>query len=311
MLALDEHESLLGLRAMATVARADNALTDTESDILTVAAEALGRPGLDVRALTPVTPAELSLGLTNPVARERAVQAMILTAMIDGHVDGPEADTVTRFAEALGVNEARVRNLRQLAEGRTRLLWFDLARRSFARPIFEDALRKRGLRGVWDIVGPMVGLARDPDREREYLALGELPEESLGYAYYRFIVDNELGFPGEGAVAEEGVWHDVSHVLGGYGIDTAGEVSVVSFIAGYKREDPFFWLFTIALQFHLGVRVSPYSPRERGYFDPRRVRRALERGAAMNTDISRDWSLWEHCHRPLAAVRRELGVPPP
>ncbi|HMR72159.1 MAG TPA: hypothetical protein PKA84_18220, partial [Rubrivivax sp.] len=54
---------------------------------------------------------------------------------------------------------------------------------------------------------------------------------------------------------------------------------VVSFIAGFSRQDPFFWLFTITLQFHLGIGVSPYSAPEKGLFDPVRVFAAFERGA--------------------------------
>src|SRR5262249_31831434 len=153
-----------------------------------------------------------------------------------------------------------------------------LARRSFARPIFERSLRERGLGAVWEIVGPMVGLGGSADLVRRYNDLGRLPEGTLGRAYWRFVVDNDLWFPGEGIVAEAGVWHDLSHVLAGYGTEPEGEVQVVSFIAGYRREDPFFWLFTIALQFHLGVRVSPYSPPGRGYFEPERVIGALRRG---------------------------------
>lgn len=309
-LAIPPEEALAGLRVAKAVALADGELRDAERHMLRTAARALDVP-VDVDAIDPASPEEAAAAIRDPRVRERVIQAAILLAMIDGEAHDAEVRAVERFAAALGVDEPRVANLRQLAAGHVRRMWLDLARRSFAVPVFEKALRERGLGGVVRIVAPMVGLGKDPDLARRYNDLGRLDEGTLGRAYWRFVVDNALGFPGEGVVAEEGVWHDVSHVLGGYGVDPDGEVEVVSFIAGYRREDPFFWLFTIALQFHLGIKVSPYSPPERGHFDPERVLRALARGAAMTQDISTGWDWWPAMARPLDDVRRELGVPPP
>lgn len=298
-----------GLRVMKTVALSDGALREQEVSLLDAAARALGQP-CDARALAEIAPSEAAVLMGDRVVRERALQAAMLVSMIDGEVSDAEVRTIESFAAALGVNEARVHNLRQLARGQVRRMWVDLARRSFARPVFEEALRTRGLAGVLKIVLPMVGLGADPELARRYNDLGQLPEGTLGRAYWRFIVENELGFPGEGPVAEEGVWHDVSHVLGGYGTGPAGEVSVVCFIAGYRREDPFFWLFTIALQYHLGIKVSPYSVGLLGHFEPERVIRALRRGMSMTRDLSVGYDPWPDMARPLDEVRRDYGVPP-
>jgi tellurite resistance protein len=302
-------EALAGLRMCATVARADGELSPKETALLSAAGRALGAP-CDPATLPPIDAGDVAMALRDPVMRERAVQAALLVAMIDGEVDAAEVRTIESFAGALGVSEPRIANLRQLAEGHVRRMWLDLARRSFAKPIFEEALRARGLGGVWNIVGPMMGLAQRPDLVRRYNDLGRLPDGTLGRQYWRFVVDNDLGFPGEGIVAEAGVWHDLTHVLGGYGVEPEGEVQVVSFIAGYRREDPFFWLFTIALQFHLGVRVSPYSPPGRGYFEPDAVIGALRRGMAMNKDLSVGWDYWDDLRLPVADVRTKYGVPP-
>lgn len=293
-----------------TVALADGELDAREITLIETASRAFG---VETRAadVPPISPEEAARSLEDGALRERAIQAVILLAIIDGEAREAEVSMIERFARALAVDEPRVKNLQQLAQGHVKRMWLDLARRSFAVPVFKEALETRGLGGVYAIVAPMVGLGKDPDLARRYNDLGRLSEGTFGRAYWRFVVEHDLGFPGEGLVAEAGVWHDVSHVLGGYEVDPVGEVSVVSFIAGYKKEDPFFWLFTIALQFHLGIRVSPYSPGERGHFDPEIVLRALARGAAMNTDISRGWDWWEQWSRPLEDVRRALGVPPP
>jgi tellurite resistance protein len=302
-------EAVAALRMMKAIALADGGLDEREVSLIGASARALG-VSCDARTLAPATAEEVGAALGDPRLRERAVQAAVLVAMIDGTAAHAEVEAIEHFAAALGVDEPRVRNLRQLADGHVRRLWLDLARRSFARPIFERALKERGLEGVLRIALPMVGLGKDPDLARRYNDLGKLPEGTLGRAYWRFVVDNDLGFPGEGVVAEDGVWHDLSHVLGGYDTSPAGEVSVVSFIAGYRREDPFFWLFTIALQFHLGVKVSPYSPPLHGHFDPALVLAALHRGMAMNRDLSVDWDYRSDLERSVDEVRSAYGVPP-
>lgn len=301
-------EAMAGLRAMATCARADGEFSDAEASLITAAATLLGVTLDDPRQLDSIDPEALKAALPDPKRRELALQAMILMTVMDEDVSGAEAALVSRYATVLGVDEPRVANVTLLSQGRLKTLWLDLARRSFARPIFERTLKEKGLLGVWKIVGPMVGLAKDPALANRFIELGRLPEGTLGHAYFRFIVDHELGFPGEGIVAEEGMWHDLTHVLAGYDTSPHGEVSVVSFIAGYVREDPFFWLFTIALQFHLGIRVSPYSPGEHGFFDPAIVLPAFRRGLSVTRDLSRDWNPWPHMERPLDDVRRELGI---
>jgi len=298
------------LRLMKTVALADGDLSEREVGLIEAAARALGAP-CDAATLEPIEIDDAASALGDPVTRERAVQAALLVAMIDGEATMPEVTAIEHFASGLGVDDPRIANLRQLARGQVRRMWLDLARRSFAKPVFEEAIEKRGLAGAWRIVAPMIGLGKDADLARRYNDLGKLPAGTLGRAYWDFIVSNELGFPGEGVVAEEGVWHDLSHVLGGYGVDPEGEVQVVSFIAGYRREDPFFWLFTIALQFHLGIKVSPYSPGLHGHFDPDLVLKALQRGMAMTRDLSVGWDYHADLGRPLDEVRADYGVPPP
>lgn len=309
-LGIDRAQAVIALRAMKTVALADSRYDADEHALLRAAAKALD-VDVDVATLAPTEPELAGDRIADPKGRERIVQAMILMALMDGEVTPSEVQAVERFAAALRVDEPRVRNLRQLAEGQFALMWADLARRSFAKDVFVDALKRDGFGGLWRIVGPLVGRARDPDLARRYNDLGQLGEGTFGRAYWQFIIDNDLGFPGEPrAVPEHGLWHDATHVLAGYGTEPAEEVLVVSFIAGYKKDDPFFWLFTIALQFHLGIKVSPYSPPMKGLFDPELVLAALARGAATKIDLSQGWDPWPHFPRPIADVRAELGIPP-
>ncbi len=308
-LGLAAHDAVLGLRAMKAVAQADGWESAQESELLFAAARAFGVE-LDPGDLGPIDPEGLMQSLSGPEARLRVIQAMILMAMMDGEIDDQEVSTIEAYAGRLGIDEPRLHNLRQLAQGRVRLAMLDLARRSFARPVFEDAFKQEGLRGVWKIVGPLMGGARDDALAQRYRSTGQCPEGSLGRAYFDFMERHDLAFPGERyGVPESGVWHDISHVVSGYEATQEDEVLVVSFIAGFSREDPFFWLFAITLQYQLGIKVSPYSPPETGYFKPGSALEALRRGAAMNTDLA-TWDWWPHRDRPLSQVQAMLGVPP-
>ncbi|HQY64111.1 MAG TPA: hypothetical protein PK141_22080, partial [Polyangiaceae bacterium] len=156
----------------------------------------------------------------------------------------------------------------------------------------------------------IVGLGKSADIVRKYNDLGRLGEGTLGREYWRFITQNELGFPGEGPVGERGVWHDMIHVVGGYPVTPAGEAEVVAFMAGFRKEDPFFWVFTSVLQFQVGLRISPFSKGIAGQIDPRSYMAHHRRGARVSCDLSRDWDFREDFAVPLADLRRRFAVPP-
>lgn len=308
-LTLRPEEAPAALGALWAIATADPPITDEERRWIEVSARALGveRIPEEERAWSPE---DVASALSEPSSKERVLQLMMLTAMVDEHVSASEVAVVEAFARAFQVEEPRVQSLRLVAEGHTTRAWIGLARRGSARSDVERVLKREGLRGLWRIVGPLLGLVEDTAQARRFNDLGKLPSGTLGRTYWEFLVNNGLPFPGEAhAVPESGLWHDLAHVLGGYDVTPEGEVQVVSFIAGFKREDPFFWLFTIALQFHLGLRVSPYSQGGKGYFRPEQVHRALARGMAMNTDLSLGWDPWPHFARPIEQVREELGIP--
>ena len=304
---MEPRSARLVLGAMRAVARADGE-SPPETRLIEAAARLLG---VDPE-VEPVDVEELRAAGLEEQDAKRVVQAAVLVALMDERVDASEVSAVSAIADALGVDEPRVQNLAQIAKGQMRMLWLDLARRSWARDVFMGALKREGLGGVWKIVGPLVGGAKNPELAQRYLELGELAPDTMGYRYFRFIVDNDIGFPGEPhGVPESGVWHDCAHVLGGFGIEPAEEIQVVSFIAGFSRQDPFFWLFTITLQFHLGVGMSPYSAPERGLFDPEQILAAFSRGAAMSEDLSAEgWDPWRLFPMRLEDARAALGVAP-
>jgi len=305
-LTVSESERHALIEAMRFVLGGD-AADAREQAMLEVASEMLGGAleaarGLDV--------SQIAAALPTAALRERALQSAMLVTLMDERVTEEESQRVRVLAKALSITEPRESALHHLAHQRTALAWLDLARRSFARDAFEQALRDGGPGKLYRIVGPLMGLADDAELAQRFITLGELDAGTLGRSYFEFITRNELSFPGEHrAVPEAGLWHDLTHVLAGYDTTDAEEILVVSFIAGYRKEDAFFWLFTIVLQYHLGLKVSPYSPAKRGLFDVRAAAAAYERGTHVTRDLER-WDPWPHFGRPLDEVRRELGVLP-
>ena len=100
------------------------------------------------------------------------------------------------------------------------------------------------------------------------------------------------------------------HVAGGYPVDPIGEAEVVAFMAGFRREDPFFWLFTVALQFQVGLVISPFAPGVPDQIDPRRFVLHHKRGSLVKIDLSTEWRFEEEWDANLEDVRRRLGVIP-
>jgi hypothetical protein len=105
-------------------------------------------------------------------------------------------------------------------------------------------------------------------------------------------------------------FHDLGHVLSGYGTDPQSEIQQAAFQAGFARRDGFSFLLFGILQFHLGMRVTPVAKGHRGLFDVPLVLNALRRGAECKVDLSEGFDIFAHKDRPLDEVRSELGIPP-
>lgn len=305
---LPPHAPLL-LGAMRAVALADGEETPKELALLAAARDALGQ-STPIAEVTPLRDDAEELSALSPVEREHLVQAMLLMAVMDGRGAPEEAALVARFASRLGVDEPRVHNLEQLARGEVAWMRFDLTRKGYARSELLATAREEGIAGLYETFGPLVGLGKSAGIAQKYIALGALPEGTLGRAYFTFIQENGLDFPGEGAIGERGVWHDMLHVLGGYPVDPLGEAEVVAFLAGFRREDPFFWIFTVVLQFQVGLRISPFAPGVPDRVDPRRFLAHHVRGSLVNRDLSRDWDFRADWETPLAELRRRFDVVP-
>ncbi|MBK6516099.1 MAG: hypothetical protein IPM79_03380 [Polyangiaceae bacterium] len=298
------------LGAARSVATIDGTFEAHERELLGAAARTLGFTGAldEVPAASPERAREV---LTDPTHRTRLVQALLLVAMMDGDIAERELAEIRRYAKALDVDEPRLASLKQVAEGHTTIVKWDLIRRS--QMVNDSAIaawKKKGLKGLVQFAGGFYGFTQDPEIAWRYKKLGLLPEGTFGRTYWQHMTSRSYAFPGEiKGFPEELVKHDLSHVLGGYDTDPIGECEVVSFISGFLKRDPFGFLFMIFLHMQLGVHIFDGSPVEHMIIPADRVLAALERG----TNVTRDlydpaWDYFADFPLPLQEVRAKYGV---
>ncbi len=299
-----------GLRAMKTIAMADGALDASELHLMASVQRVIGTT-YALEHLAPITPADLARTLPDLQIRRQLVQGLIVMAMIDGKASPQEADLVEQFARALEVSVTEVKGLRHVLEGEILQLRLDLVRRFWAKDKLKEVWNEEGLRGLFKVVGGMLGQYENRSLAARYQALEQLPSGSLGRAYWEYCRHNGFALPGEkGGPPEFVVYHDCTHVLSGYGTDPEGEVQVACFSAGFRRRDPFLFVFFVLLQFHAGIRMTPITKARTEFFNPEKALIALQRGAAMNVDLTDGWDYRPVMGEQVEELHRRYNIPP-
>lgn len=308
----EPHVVPFGLRAMKMVATADGIFSDAERRMIDTAQEIFGTHH-DLQALAPIEPDELAAVLPHPAQRRQIVRGMIILSLMDGEASPAEAGTIHRFAKGLEVETRDLVTLQSLADRNFVRARFDIARRFWARDKAIEFAREKGVLWLARSLAAMAGLRVDQEIAARYRALEHAPAGSLGRGYFDFVQSNGFTFPGEkGSPPEFIALHDLTHVLSGYGTDPEGELQVLSFHAGCRREekDPFsFLLFGIA-EFHLGLSMSPIATGSRGKLDPSLMFKALQRGTMCTIDPTEGWDPWPVMNEPLAVLRERYNISP-
>jgi hypothetical protein len=310
----DPAAALVGLRAMKMVANASGAIGPSQRALMEAARRVILRIDADIDALPPISPAELAAGFPSPELRHQFVNGMLVTALADG-VPAPETVAkVEEFAEALGISTPEVTDLRRLTEGHMLVFKLDFLRRSQVGEIMRNQLDQHGVLGLAKGVLGLRGLMEDTALAARYRAWEDLPEDTLGHTLLRFYRHNGFSLPGErGGFPEAGLYHDFSHVLGGYDTDPEGEVQVASFSAGYKRRRAFYVVLFAVMIFSAGVNVRPTAGNvtigvlgKPGMAD--RMFAAMERGNKVSVDLSDKWDYWPYAGLPIDEARQRLNV---
>jgi hypothetical protein len=299
----DAQELPLVLGALRQVALSNDSFTPAEAALIEGLAELHGYPR-SADELPRPSPEDVARAITNPHHRKRVVQLALIMALVEGEATTDGTRAVGELARALEVPEEGLRVLERVAQHHAMLARFDMVRR------VQRYVTHNGGPSFLKVALPtLLGLGQDARIAARYRALADYPEGSLGLALFHHFRDNDFAMPGEkGGLPELMLFHDVGHVVSGYGVDPQGEIQQAAFQAGFSRNDGFVFLLFGILQFHLGLRVTPVAKGQRGLFDVPKVLRALSRGAACKIDFSHDFDFFAHARAPLVELRARWGV---
>jgi len=309
-------QALAGLRAMRMLGEAHGAFGAATRNLLAAAQTHILRTDHDLDALTPITPEELAKAFDDPELARQFVQGMTVVSLAEGPPTETQGELMTRFAKALGVDEPAIKVLSALAEHHMVLFRLDFMRRSHLADAAKISIRDKGFIATAKAIAAFRGMREDPDEAARYEALGKLPADTLGYAFYRHCRDHGFAFPGEKlGFPEAGIYHDFTHVLSGYATDPAGEIQVGGFTGGYKKHNPIFVILFVILTFNAGVNMTPLDqPLMHGILATEgladKFLTAVERGSRVPIDLSDRWDHWAWVEKPLEEARIELKIAP-
>lgn len=308
-------EALACLRAMRTVTAGDDKLPPAARALMDAAQHVLMSLDTDLDALGPIGVAELRAAIVTPGLAEQLVHALIVGALADGEPDPASFNRLREFAAVLGVESPALRTLRLLMQKNMLLFRLDFMRRSHVADMVRDTYRHHGgIRGVAEAVLGQRGMYEDKALAARFIALGDLPANSFGHVYFTHCRGNGFAFPGErGGFPYAGAYHDMTHVLSGYGITPEGELLLGGFMAGYKRTNPFYVVLLTAFLWGAGINVTPLSqPHQTGTLAKDGLAAqfitAIERGSRVNTDLSDNWDFWPWMPLALDEARARLGI---
>jgi ubiquinone biosynthesis protein Coq4 len=302
------HEFDTALRVLRTALNPQGALGAIERSFLDTYAVICGWDALRADP-APIDP--YNVVIQDSHRRKRLVQLSALAVLLTRPVRPDSVVFLRRLAALLGTHDAVVSVVDALAKGQLRKVRL-LATRRVMRVMLKEAYLAEGPMGVVRVLAAMLLKAPvNKDKLWNYKRLGLLAEGTLGREYWKHMTQREFGFPGDVAGIPDSIsYHDVAHVLSGNDTTPAGEIQQGSFQGGNRREDGFFFIQMVILQFHQGVKVTPASEPFRDHFDPRKVLWAIHRGAQCNVDMTHQWNYWPLMALPLDQARARVHLLP-
>jgi len=237
-----------------------------------------------------------------------ALERLALAAMLVAPLSAARLSQLGRYALALGHDDLPVlRDLERARNGQHRRLSARLLRRFPPMRRLGAAWRRDGLGTRWRM---LKAFARLPDRRTRtrYQALAELPEHTLGRAFFDHCRRNSFPLPGERrGVPETMAFHDMGHALLGAGTDIYGETTMAGFEAGTMGEHGLTMLEFTLLLFNLGVRLPTAAAPQINAVDIDRLLTAFNTGKRSKLEVL-TWDPWPEVHEPVATLRRRYQI---
>jgi hypothetical protein len=267
--------------------------------------------GYALGASMPQTIAASDVHIEGAHQRKRLIQLSAMAVLLHRPVRPAAVVFLKDLARQLATTDRVIDVIDALSQGRYVKVRLLAMRRAF-RALFKEAYLSEGYMGVLRFFGALFfKTAVNKDKLWSYKRLGLLPEGTLGREYWKHLTEVGFGFPGEpGGIADSGAYHDIGHVLAEHDTTPQGEIQQGSFQGGNRREDGFFFVQFVILQFHHGIKITPVAPPQVGNFDPEKVLWAIHRGARCNVDITHQWNFWPLMSLTLQEARAKIDLLP-
>ncbi|MBY0383732.1 hypothetical protein K2X05_01120 [bacterium] len=296
----------LVFRVLRTALNPSNILRPEELSFLETYSKITGF-SIDVETLEPILANEVRLEGAHQ--RKRLIQLSAMAALLSNPVRKPSVLFIQQLSTELSTYDSVISTLVALEKGQKWKARILTARRGLGA-MLKEAYLTEGILGVFRFLAALFFKTRvNKDKHLKYKRLGLLSEGTLGREYWKHITELGFGFPGEsGGIPDSVAYHDVGHVLADHDTTPLGEIQQGSFQGGNRREDGFFFIQFVILQFHHGIKITPVAPGETGYFEPTKVLWAIHRGAQCNVDITHQWNFWPLMSLPLSEARKVCGL---
>jgi hypothetical protein len=294
-------------RALVGAIASDDGPTDEQLAVLRALLVHLwNRPDLLVEQLVPLDPVAAAQAVTDPAARRRLNELMVVLELARHPQTAAQVARVEEYAHAIAMGGPEVEICRDwIRDGAARAMEdFERFYADELEILSEPSLRDRYLR----IEEPDLGLAAQLE------ALHDLPEGTLGHAFVEFHTRNGLTMPGADIhTPAHYVSHDMNHVIAGYEPTGPGEIGLGAFTLAMCDNDANWIQFIANLAIHEAglVQHGDIMPKAATMSRPgaaELVGEAFHRGAQCTSDFSQAEHLtmvtW-----PLADVRAHFGVP--
>jgi hypothetical protein len=296
------------VRAMVGAADVDGGPTGEQLAVIGALARTYFESDLDPAALEALDPEGVAAAVTDPAARRRVRELLVLIELCRHPTSVAQADRVEAYCAALGETGPGVAIARDLVNGGIATASADFNRflGDAEGPLLEPQLAER------------YGVALDapaPELVARLRTFADLPEGTLGRAYLAFYERYGFDIPGvDLSTPAIFVSHDMCHVIGGYEPIGVEEIALGAMQLAITDSDTH-WMQFLG---NLGVHEAGYLdgggklvPKEGTLDRPgaaETVAHAFWRGA----HTARDFTTVDHlalADQPLDDVRASFGIP--
>ena len=292
---------------VGSISPADGPTTEQVTVLTAIARHVLGRDGLDLADVRPLSSDVVAQAVARPDARLRFAEIALTLELCRHPMAEEQVNLSEKYVTALGLGEHEIELTRTAIEQGAEAAATDLER-SYSKilpEISELSLRNRYLR----LDQPDYPLAE------RLTKLHDLPEDTLGYQYIEFYRRHGFPLPGDDVnLPAHYVNHDMNHVITGYEPTAPGEIARSAFLmaADDSRHNWLEFLLTMSIHEsgvlnHGEIRAKVATLDRDGIADF--LGDGLRRGVQCTVDLSQVDHL-AIAHLPLEQVRENFSVVP-